>query len=95
MSLGAMLHIHFMQQWFDYSDPAMEEALHNVPLLRWVAGLDAFENMMPDERTILRLRHLLKKHDLAAAIFAEVNAVLSEKGLSMKRGTVVDRRQEA
>jgi len=33
----------------------------------------------------LRCRNLLEKHDLAVAIFAEVNAVLSEKGLSMKR----------
>ena len=45
---------------------------------------------MPDESTVLRFRHLLEKHDLAVAIFAEVAAVLSEKGLSMKRGTVVD-----
>ncbi len=73
-----------------YSDPAMEEALHDVPLLRRFAGLDAFEDVMPDESTILRFRHLLEKHDLAVAIFAEVNAVLSEKGFSMKRGTVVD-----
>ena len=90
MPLGTMLRIHFMQQWFGYSDPAMEEALHDVPLLRQFAGLDAFEDVMPDESTILRFRHLLEKHDLAVAIFAEVNAVLSEKGLSMKRGTVVD-----
>ena len=68
----------------------MEEALHDVPLLRQFAGLDAFENVMPDESTILRFRHLLEKHDLSVAIFAEVNAVLSKKGLSMKRGTVVD-----
>ncbi len=45
---------------------------------------------MPDENTILRFRHLLEQHELAVAIFAEVNAVLSEKGLSMKRGSVVD-----
>ncbi len=90
MPLGTMLRIHFMQQWFGYSDPAMEEALHDVPLLRRFAGLDAFEDVMPDESTILRFRHLLEKHDLAVAIFAEVGAVLSEKGLSMKRGTVVD-----
>ena len=90
MPLGTMLRIHFLQQWFGYSDPAMEEALHDVPLLRRFAGLDAFEDVMPDESTILRFRHLLEKHDLAVAIFAEVNAVLSEKGLSMKRGTVVD-----
>jgi len=90
MPLGTMMRIHFIPQWFGYSDPAMEEALHDVPLLRRFAGLDAFKDVMPDESTILRFRHLLDKHDLAVAIFAEVNAVLSEKGLSMKRGTVVD-----
>ena len=80
--------LHAAMVWLP--DPAMEEALHDVPLLRRFAGLDAFEDVMPDESTILRFRHLLEKHDLAVAIFAEVGAVLSEKGLSMKRGTVVD-----
>lgn len=89
MPLSAMLRIHCLQQWFGYSDPAMEEALHDVPLLRQFAGLDAFEDVTPDARTILRFRHLLEQHDLAVAIFAEVNAMLSEKGLSMKRGSVV------
>ena len=90
MPLGTMLRIHFMQQWFGYSDPAMEEALHDVPLLRRFAGLDAFEDVMPDESTILRFRHLLEQHDLATAIFAEVAGPLSEKGMAMKRGTIVD-----
>jgi IS5 family transposase len=90
MPVATMLRIHFMQQWFGYSDPAMEEALHDIPLLRRFAGLDAFEDVMPDESTILRFRHLLEQHQLAVAIFAEVNAVLTEKGLSMKRGSVVD-----
>jgi IS5 family transposase len=38
--VATMLRIHFMQQWFTPSDPAMEEALHDVPLLREFAGLD-------------------------------------------------------
>ncbi len=88
--LSAMLRIHFLQQWFGYSDPAMEEALHDIPLLRQFAGLDAFEDAMPDETTILNFRHLLEKHHLAAAIFAEVNGLLSEKGLSMRKGSIVD-----
>ena len=88
--LATMLRIHFMQQWFGYSDPVMEKALHDIPLLRRFAGLDAFEDVMPDESAILRFRHLLEQNELAVAIFAEVNAVLSEKGLSMKRGSVVD-----
>jgi IS5 family transposase len=90
MPLGTMLRIHFMQQWFGYSDPAMEEALHDIPPLRRFAGLNAFEEVMPDEGTILRFRHLLQHHDLATAFLAEVAGALSEKGLSMKQGTVVD-----
>src|ERR1043166_6923622 len=79
-SLGTMLHIHFMQQWFGYSDPAMEEALHEVPLLRRFAGLDAGEEALPDESTILRFRHLLEAHQLAEALFNEVSALLAEQG---------------
>ena len=88
--LSTMLRIHSMQQWFGYSDPAMKEVQHDIPVVRRFTGLDAFEDIMPDESTILRLRHLLEQHDLAITIFAEVNAVLSENGLPMKRGTVVD-----
>lgn len=90
MPLGTMLRIHFLQQWFDYSDPAMEEALHDVPLLRRFAGQDTFEDDMPDEGTIIHFRHQLEQHDLATAVFAEVVGMLSEKGLTMKRGSVVD-----
>ena len=79
-----------MQQRFGYSDPAMEEALHDVPLLRRLAGLDASEDVMPDESTILRFRHLLEQSDLATALFAEVAGVLSDKGLAMKRGSIID-----
>jgi hypothetical protein len=60
-----MLRIHFMQQWFGLSDPAMEEALHEVPLYREFAGLDAGATRMPDESTILRFGHLLEEHDLS------------------------------
>ena len=88
--LSVMLRIHFMQHWFGYSDPAMEEALHDIPLLRQFAGLDAFEDTIPDETTILKFRHLLEANALAVALFAEVNAVLSERGLSLRHGTAVD-----
>ncbi|KAB2928677.1 MAG: transposase [Dechloromonas sp.] len=52
--------------------------------------MDAFEEVMPDENAILRFRHLLEKPDQEEAIFAEVNAVLSEKLLPKKRARVVD-----
>ena len=85
-----MLRIHFMQQWSILSDPAMEEALHDVPLFREFAGLDNWNMRLPDESTILRFRHLLEKHELAAQMLETVNALLSGKGLLLKAGTVVD-----
>ena len=89
-SVDTMLRIHFMQQWFTLSDPAMEEALHDVPLFREFAGLGGWSDRLPDESTILRFRHLLEKHKLAEQILAIVNDMLVGKGLLLKAGTVVD-----
>ena len=85
-----MLRIHFMQQWFGLSDPAMEEALHDVPLYRDFSGLDAGLTRLPDESTILRFRHLLEKHALAEQMLATINALLTKKGLLLKAGSAID-----
>ena len=89
-AVEAMLRIHFMQQWFNLSDPAMEEALHDVPVFRDFAGLSNWADAMPSESSILRFRHLLERHKLAEQILATVNGRLSAKGLLLKAGTVVD-----
>jgi IS5 family transposase len=68
----------------------MEEALHEVPMYREFAGLDAGASRLPDETTILRFRHLLEAHALAQPMLATVNAVLASKGLLLKTGTIVD-----
>jgi transposase, IS5 family len=88
-ALTTMLRIHFMQQWFTLSDPAMEEALHDVPLFREFAQLD-YGTRLPDESTILRFRHLLERHKLAEQMLALVGELLRDKGLMLKAGTVVD-----
>jgi IS5 family transposase len=88
--LETMLRIHLLQQWFGYSDPAMEEALHDVPMLREFAGLDAGEDAMPDETTILKFRRLLETHALAQALFDGTAARLAEQGLLLRQGTAVD-----
>ncbi|MFB9124398.1 IS5 family transposase [Paraburkholderia dipogonis] len=88
--IATMLQIHFMQQWFGLSDPAMEEALYDVPLYREFAGLDEGMTRLPDESTILRFRHLLETHGLAAQMLTLVNEILSEKGLMLKAGSAVD-----
>jgi IS5 family transposase len=88
-SVETMLRVHFMQQWFTLSDPAMEEALHDIALFREFAGL-GWDSRIPDESTILRFRHLLEKHQLTDQILALVNNLLRDKGLMLKAGTVVD-----
>ena len=88
--LGAMLRIHFMQQWFGLSDPAMEEALWEVPLLRKFACIDLDFEGVPDETTILNFRHLLERHALGKALFDEMAAILTERGLLLRQGTIVD-----
>ena len=89
-AVEAMLRIHFMQQWFNLSDPAMEDALHDVPLFREFAGLGGWDDRLPDESTILRFRHVLEKHKLAGQILQTVNELLTAKGLLLRQGTVVD-----
>jgi len=88
--IETMLRIHCMQQWFALSDPAMEEALHDIPAMRAFARLDAGEDLIPDESSILRFCHRLEKQGLAERLFAEVNALLTERGLLLRQGTIVD-----
>ena len=89
-AVQTLLRIHFMQQWFGLSDPAMEEALHDTPLLREFAGLGNWQTRLPDESTILRFRHLLEKHKLAAEMFKVVNDLLEQRGLMLREGSIVD-----
>jgi IS5 family transposase len=88
--LPRMLRIYFMQQWFNLSDPAMEDALYDSEAMRRFAGIDLAAELVPDETTILRFRHLLEKHRLTEQLFAEVRALLEEKRLLLKSGTIVD-----
>jgi len=88
--LETMLRIHFMQQWFALSDPAMEEALYDSTSMRQFSGLSLTRNSMPDATTILNFRHLLERNHLAGRLLAEINAMLGERGLLLRRGTIVD-----
>jgi IS5 family transposase len=85
-----MLRIYFMQQWFNLSDPAMEDALYDSESMRRFAGIELSEDAIPDETTILRFRHLLEKHYLTQAIFAQIRTLLEQKRLLLKSGTIVD-----
>ena len=84
-SVDAIPRIHFMQQWFMLSDPAMKEALHDVLLFRKFAGLGGWSDRLPGNSTILRFRHLLEKHKLAEQILAIVDDTMIGKGLLRKK----------
>jgi IS5 family transposase len=85
-----MLRIYFMQQWFNLSDPAMEDALYDSESMRRFAGIDPGADVVPDESTILRFRHLLEQHQLTKRMFQEVRQLLEERKLLLKSGTIVD-----
>ncbi|MGH6611325.1 MAG: IS5 family transposase [Burkholderiaceae bacterium] len=90
IGIETMLRIHYLQQWFGLSDPAMEEALHDVPLYREFAKLHGATARLPDETTILRFRHLLERYDLAVDMLRVVNDLLQRRGLLLRSGTAVD-----
>src|SRR5690348_5940414 len=90
LPLERMLRIYFMQNWFNLSDPAAEDALYDSESMRRFAGIELAEDAVPDETTILRFRHLLEKHHLTEAIFAQIRSLLEQKRLLLKSGTIVD-----
>lgn len=84
-----MLRIHCMQLWYDLSDGAMEDALYEIASMRLFARL-SLDQAIPDRTTIMNSRHLLEHHQLARQLFDSVNQWLSEAGIMMKQGTLVD-----
>jgi IS5 family transposase len=85
-----MLRMHFLQHWFNLSDPAVEEALYDSRSMRAFVGIDLGREPVPDETTVCRFRHLLEEHDLGRRLFDKVGRHLAAKGLKIATGTIVD-----
>lgn len=90
LPLERMLRIYCVQQWYNLSDPGAEEALYDSITMRRFAGVTTDEDVIPDETSILNFRRLLEKHALSERLFGEINAYLSERGLFVGKGTIVD-----
>src|SRR5690242_6503262 len=90
LGLEKMLRIYFLQQWFNLSDPQAEDAIYDSESMRRFARVELVDDVVPDETTILRFRHLLEQHDLTKAIFAAIGGLLEAKGLLLRAGTIVD-----
>lgn len=88
--LEQMLRIYFVQQWFNLSDPAVEEALYDSLALRDFVGIDLGQEPAPDETTVCKFRHLLEEHGLGGEMLETVNLYLQSKGVRISKGTIVD-----
>ena len=85
-----MLRIYFLQQWFNLSDPAVEEALYDSAVMRQFVGVDLGCEPVPDETTVCKFRHLLEEHQLGEQILGQVNLHLQAQGVRITTGTIVD-----
>jgi IS5 family transposase len=90
VGLERMLRIYFLQQWFNLSDPAVEEALNDSSVMREFAGIDLGREPVPDETTVCKFRHLLEQHEIGAAMLGTVNEHLQKRGVRISTGTILD-----
>ena len=88
--IETMLRMYLMQNWFNLSDAAIEDAIYDSYAMRSFMHIDFFTEQVPDSTTLLKFRHLLEKHKIGEQIFADVNARLESAGLIMHGGTIVD-----
>lgn len=90
VGIERMLRIYFLQQWFNLSDPSVEEALYDSRAMRTFVGIDLGMEPVPDETTVCRFRHLLETHRLGPTLFETVNRHLHARGYRVATGTIVD-----
>ncbi len=90
VGLSIMLRTYFVQQWFNLSDPGVEEALYESPVLQRFVSVDLGVAPAPDETTVMRFRHLLERHSLRGQMLDTVNEHLELKGIKIQTGTIVD-----
>ena len=90
VGLERMLRIHFLQHWFNLSDPAVEETLYDSRAMRRFVGIDLGREPAPDETTVCKFRHLLETHNLGDQLFVLITQYLQENGIKISTGTIVD-----
>ena len=83
--LGAL----FLQTWYNLSDPMTEELIHDRISFRKFLDIKA-EDDIPDETTIGKFRNALMDKMLFDTIFEEIQAMMIQKGLIVKEGSIVD-----
>lgn len=84
-----MLKCVLLQKWFGLSDPQLEEQLRDRLSFRRFVGL-SLEDDTPDETTFVVFRRRLRQAKLLDELFERALRFLTEKGLVLQEGTLVD-----
>jgi IS5 family transposase len=90
IGLERMLRMYVVQQCFGLSDEGIEDAVYDSQAIRRFIGIDLNREAAPDATTLLKFRRLLETHQLTQTVFNTINLHLSQKGLLMREGTMVD-----
>ena len=84
-----MVKVLLLEQWYNLSDPQMEEALQDRISFRRFVGL-GLQDDTPDYSTISRFRATLEELGISETLFKELEVQLDERGLVLKEGTLMD-----
>ena len=90
IAIERKLRIICLQQWYNLSDPGVEDAIYDRNSFQKFLSIDILTESVPDETTICNFRNLLQQHGLFKEILSTINEHLEQKGLLMKEGTAVD-----
>lgn len=86
-----MLQIYFLQQWYNLSDPAIEDAIYDRLSFQKFLWIDiGKKGSVRDEATILNFRHLLEEHNLQERFFEIVKKIMEKEWLILNKWTSVD-----
>ena len=87
--LELMLRIYMLQNLYDLSDMGTVAEVIDSRAFSEFCGVDS-SNQVPDGDTLGRFRHILEENGIQQKLFAQVVQCLTEKGLILKKGTIVD-----
>ena len=87
--LERMLRIYMIQNLYNLSDMSTIAEVIDSRAFSDFCGVES-SNQVPDGDTLGRFRNLLIQNDLQQRLFAQVVALLTERNLILKKGTIVD-----
>ncbi len=89
-NLETMLRMYLIQEWYHLSASGTEDAVNDSYSLRSFMHLDFLNEQVPDSTTLLHFRHLIETHKLREKLSDDLKERLSQAGLLMHEGTMVD-----